>query len=400
MVPRRARGSHPRTPPHAGQSLAQKSVHRAMRRRGSRGRLALFAPIAAPAWERACPRRPQERACPRRPQERACPRRKIWTDMLRGGGSGRDGFGERATAPLHGPLFQPGEQRSDVAQHGRSARRTVLWKAGERAPQQRVEARVRAGRRRGHESGVFGAPEDLQIGVAAREAHACRRLEQDRSEGVEVGARVDVGAGDLLGREVGGLPADDASLRARRPEARPRDAEVRELDVAFAVHEHVVRADVAVDREEERAVLPGGGVQVDERAEDVAGDGEHGLQGQTATLQHLLETGTVHALQHEERRAPLLAVVQDLHDVRIAEPRAEGRLVGESGSAVRRPGEVREEHLHDDALAAGRLGLEDLAHPAHGDATEDPVRAPAPAAERVSRRRGHVSASSDNRSGG
>ncbi len=51
-------------------------------------------------------------------------------------------------------------------------------------------------------------------------------------------------------------------------------------------------------------------------------------------------------------------------------------------------------------LAAGRPGLEHLAHPADGDAAEDPVRAPAPAAEDVSRRRGHASASSGNTSDG
>ena len=102
---------------------------------------------------------------------------------------------------------------------------------------------------------------DLDRRLAEERHLAGEELVEEDSRGVEVRCLVDGSAARLLRREVLGGADDRALLRHL---ARPGtcDAEVRDLDDALGVDDHVVRLDVAVDD----AVA----VRVAERGEDLA----------------------------------------------------------------------------------------------------------------------------------
>src|SRR6185503_1502002 len=81
-------------------------------------------------------------------------------------------------------------------------------------------------------------------------------LVEDEAERVDVAARRDLAAGELLGRHVG------RRARAQRLARRPGEAEVGDPDLAAAVEHDVRRLQIAVDdaavvrRGESRANLP------------------------------------------------------------------------------------------------------------------------------------------------
>jgi hypothetical protein len=95
---------------------------------------------------------------------------------------------------------------------------------------------------------------DRSLRVALCEALGSHGLPQHHAHAEDVGSRVHCLETGLLGRDVRQLALEHATLRGGRCPGRLRDAEVDDLHLAVVGYEHVLRAHVAVDYRERRAV--------------------------------------------------------------------------------------------------------------------------------------------------
>ncbi len=209
---------------------------------------------------------------------------------------------------------------------------------------------------------------DLDGRLARERDLAGEQLVEDDPGRVEIGRLVDGRATRLLGREVLG-GADDRARLGHLAGAGARDAEVRHLDAALVVDEHVVRLDVSVDD-----AVP---VRVAERGEHLAdvGDGDgHGTGA--ARDDQLLEGAPLDVLHDDEVRALGLAPVVDGDDVRVGEPRRMGRLAAEALDELHVVRVPLVEHLDRD-LAAELLvlGEPDVGHAPRAELPLEPVAA-------------------------
>ncbi len=182
----------------------------------------------------------------------------------------------------------------------------------------------------------MAGPQQLDVGhllahVPHGDRHLILALERDVAhehlvehdpERVEIAGRADALAERLLGADVvGGAEHAPVGGEAVLLEGA-RDAEVGHLRAAVLVDQHVLRLDVAV-----HDALVVGGLQ---RAGDLDRVGErlgHVEPAQAADAR--LERLAGDVLEHDERRATILADVDHLHDVRVVELGDGARLAPE-----------------------------------------------------------------------
>ena len=249
--------------------------------------------------------------------------------------------------------------RLEIGVHRRSGLVAVRGLLRERTNDDEVEVgghvRPELGRRRRCLREVLHR--DLDRAVARERNLAREQLEEDDSRGVEVGGLVDRRAARLLRREVL-RGADDRALLRHLARARAGDAEVRHLDDALGVDDHVVRLDVAVDD----AVA----VRVAERGEDLARVRDRdGHRAEPARADQLLERPPLDVLHDDVVGAVRLASIEDGDDVRVREAGGMRRLSAEALDELLVVRVAAVEHLDGDTPAELLvLGEVDVGHAA------------------------------------
>ena len=191
---------------------------------------------------------------------------------------------------------------------------------------------------------------------------------QHAAERVDVGARVDPAATDLLGRHV--VERADPLAGARRPGARERllgESEVRDVDVIVLGQQQVRGLDVAVDEAAEMDRV--------ERGTGLVGDPRRPLRLQGTDDAHQRpHVGALDVAHRQVRDPVVLADVVDGDDVGVLdgcggarfgqEPLAHASLLEQFGC----------DHLQrDDPVEVELAGAVDDAHPAATDDRFDPV---------------------------
>ena len=147
---------------------------------------------------------------------------------------------------------------------------------------------------------------------------AGEQLEEQHAQGVDVGGGGDLAAGDLLGRGVLRRQRDAAFARQHRHRCRRRleqlgDAEVEQLDLAVAGHEHVRRLQVAVDDQV--------GVGVRDRRQDVEEQADARLDAEPLVVAVAIDVLAVDVLEHQVGLTGARhAGVDQPRDVRVREP--------------------------------------------------------------------------------
>ena len=139
---------------------------------------------------------------------------------------------------------------------------------------------------------------------AVERALAGEELVEDEAERVDVAARRDLAAGELLGRHVGRRAGAD------RFTGDAGEAEVGDADLAAAVEHDVRRLEIAMD---DAALVRGG-----ESGADLPRDLERAIFREAAdAAEQRREILAVHVLHRQERVAVDLADVVDAADVRV-----------------------------------------------------------------------------------
>jgi hypothetical protein len=202
---------------------------------------------------------------------------------------------------------------------------------------------------------------------------AGERLVEHAAERVDVGAAVDAGALDLLGRDV--VDRADPHARLRQPALRAGvlgEAEVGEVGVIGAVavgDQDVGGLDVAVDEPAR--------VRDVERAADLHEDRRGAAWVEPAgALDERAQVGALDEAHRDEQQAVDLARVVDRHDVRVLERRGDPRLALEALAEVLVGREVRRDDLEGDRAVEREVRRPvDDAHPATPGDALDPVAA-------------------------
>jgi hypothetical protein len=230
--------------------------------------------------------------------------------------------------------------------------------------------------------------DDLLVGLARVGRPSGEALEEDRTDAVEVRARVDVRLRlRLLRGHVERCPEDGAAAGKRKwrgPVARALDLRHAEVDdlreerIEIALHEeHVVRLEVPMDDPR--------GVRLRQALEDL-GDDVHrvGERDAPRTAEALPEVLAAKELHHEVRAAVLRAGVEHRDDVRTLDGAHRPRLAREAADHLLVGGELGIDELDRDALAEAEvLRLVHRAHAAVADEPPDHV----PAGERLADQR-------------
>ncbi len=201
------------------------------------------------------------------------------------------------------------------------------------------------------------------------------QIEQDTG-GEDVRPSIHFVAAQLLRRHVGDLALDLAGARRLdQPTCGLGYAEVHELGHALVRHQHVVRRYVTVHETERLAVVVAELVRCVQSATYLAGDA-HGCRERHPPLprgcaQDQVERLAVDPLHHEVEQTVLLAQVQDLRHVRMADARSQRGFVEEHLLEAWVVADRRQQGLDgDDLLEAARAlepGRPDRAHAALGD---------------------------------
>ena len=189
------------------------------------------------------------------------------------------------------------------------------------------------------------------------------QLVGDDPERVQVGAGARLLAARLLGREVGGGAENGPDLGDARLLGGLGDAEVRQLDLAFARAQQVAGLDVAVDHAVAVGVVQPLACLLDDRDRLVHLD-------PAVVAQDLRAGGPLDVLHHDEVLAGglILAGVEDLHDVGVDQARRGLCLALEARHERGVLGEVLGEQLHRDlALQAQVEGEVNGGHPAEAE---------------------------------
>ena len=198
------------------------------------------------------------------------------------------------------------------------------------------------------------------------------QLEQEHAARVEVAARIDAGAADLLGRHVRRRADDDArrQLRGLRLLGQARETEVEDLHViaeADLLPEHDVRGlDVAVDDAEL--------VRVRDAGQGLLHDLDGARDRDRALVDQRLEIGAGDVVHHDVRLVVVHADVEHRRAVRVLELGHRHRLELEplaAGQLVRQL--VVEDLDRDDLAELQPLGAIDDTHRALSDRFQDLV---------------------------
>ena len=206
--------------------------------------------------------------------------------------------------------------------------------------------------------------DELQRLLRLEREPAGEHPEEDHAERVHVARRAGGLARGLLGRDVRRGPHHRSRLGERSGAAHARDPEVGDLGPAVVVEEHVRRLQVAMD---EPAV-----VRVREPGRDAARDLLGlGVGQRRALAEPVLERSARQVLEHHERPAGDLAVVEELVHVRMRERRRCAGLALEA----RRIGVAAEQLQSDAAAELEILGEEDLGHRSVAEPLDDAVPA-------------------------
>ena len=222
---------------------------------------------------------------------------------------------------------------------------------------------------------VLGDRPERRGAAEGRLAH--EEVMEQAADGVEVRAPVERLPARLLRRHVLGRPADEPGHRERRPLVLDElgDAEVADLHVLaplVVLHDHdVLRLQVPVNH----AVV----VRLLEREQHLPDEVPDAPRGEGGLLVDDLEqVGPVEELHRDvERRAVvLLAVVEDLHGVRVREAARRAGLAMEAPLDLRVGRHVRVKHLQGDlSVEVGLRRRVDRAHRADADDGGDLVLA-------------------------
>jgi hypothetical protein len=200
-----------------------------------------------------------------------------------------------------------------------------------------------------------------------------RQLVEQDAEREHVGARVDVAAADLLGREVADLALDEAGLGLGRAVHRHRDAEVDDLDGAVVADHDVGWRDIAVHDAERPAIDVLAGVRVVQPVRDGRHDRQREVERERGAeldraLPHVVCAEALEVVEHHE--VPSVLVLADLvhaRDVLVMQQAQHPRLVEEHRDRrIALRGERDLERLdHDLALEAADPGRAAQVHPSH-----------------------------------
>ncbi|MFO0744357.1 MAG: hypothetical protein U1F43_01615 [Myxococcota bacterium] len=233
----------------------------------------------------------------------------------------------------------------------------VLGEAAHHQIGQRPAHRLARARRPRHRLVQVGA----RVGGRAR-AHERRasgeHLVGDAAEGVDVGARCDGVADDLLGRHDARRADDDTGARerhARRALAgHLGDAEVEQLQRRTAPRvghqEEVLGLQIAVD--------DAGRVGLGQRLEDLRAEAAGVEQRQRRLAAEVARERLALEVLHRQEQAPVLrlAELDELHDMRMVEPGDDARLLLEARDLARVARQLRDEDLQRHRPLDAELG--------------------------------------------
>jgi hypothetical protein len=193
--------------------------------------------------------------------------------------------------------------------------------------------------------------EQPDVGILGEQRLPDQQLPEHDTQRKDVAAPVDRGARRLLRRDVVVLPLErDAGRGLRETVARLRDPEVDQLRVAVGGQQDVRGADVAMDDVERlafaipglvRSVQPGCHLDDDPR-------GELGVELATVAVvdeQQLADRAAIEVLHDQVVDAFDHAELLDVDHVRVADLRADPRLVDEHLDEGRLIDQVRVDHL-------------------------------------------------------
>ena len=237
---------------------------------------------------------------------------------------------------------------------------------------------------------VADVDQRLEVGLAEEQALQGERLEQDDAQREDVGAPVDLGADDLLGRHVPELALEHAAGRVLAAvlvgalEVGACDAEVHDLHGAVVAHQDVRGRHVPMNDVEGPPLGVGGLVRVGEPLADLADDIEHQPGARLgppprAVGQDAKQIRAEHVLHRDVVLPVDLPQLVDLDDVGVLQRRAHlgfGDEHLDEGPVLR----VGRQDLLDDedlleAIRPGDTRLVDLGHPARPDLVEEDVLA-------------------------
>ena len=189
---------------------------------------------------------------------------------------------------------------------------------------------------------------DLRVLVVRRRSG--QALVEHATEGIDVGARVERLALELLGRRVLRRPDEHARLRQSACALVLGDAEVREVDVVRAFgsgprgDQDVRRLHVAMDEAPRVSAV--------ESSSDLRHQRRHLVQRQRSiALQASLEVGALDVAHGDEQDPVLVTGLEDRDHVRMVEPRSELRLPREPIAERGVSAELGREQLERDSPA-------------------------------------------------
>jgi hypothetical protein len=230
--------------------------------------------------------------------------------------------------------------------------------------------------------GVADAQQDVELLAAAEERPQDQRLGQHDPDGEQIAALVEIATDDLLGRHVAELALELPGVRPTLDLRGARDAEVGQLHRAGAIDQHVARRYVPVHELERPALVVARVVRVVEGAEDREHHVQAHVERQLLALRRgraddARAGGAVDVLHRHVELTVLLAEVEDLDDVRVAQARTHPRLVDEHRHEVRIARVLRQDSFdRNDLLEAVRPPTSskvDLRHTARSDPPEQLV---------------------------
>ena len=171
------------------------------------------------------------------------------------------------------------------------------------------------------QDGVHGVPVGLSVGGSLTGQHPIG----GDAEGVDVGARVEDLAPDLLRGHERDFASQVAGLCLRAAQISFGNSEVQNLgDPVFADHE-IVGADVAVNQMNQPPQLVGEGVGSVEAKGCISDGANDDVRGYSAHLfprrsREAVQGQTIDVLHRDEELAAFFGQLIDLHDVWVADP--------------------------------------------------------------------------------
>jgi hypothetical protein len=211
-------------------------------------------------------------------------------------------------------------------------------------------------------------PQPRLVALALERHLARERVEEQAPKRVDVGARIDALAADLLGRDVVQRADPVSGLGGARDRQRVLgEPKVRQVDVVLGGQQDVGGLDVAVDE--------AGAVRRVERRPDLADDPRRTLGRKPALAAHQAADVVAGDVAHRDvRDAVLLARVIDRDDVGVVDRRGDLRLAHEAlpdRLVLEQPG--RDDLQGDGAVERELRGPVDDAHAATAGHRVDPV---------------------------